>query len=86
MSWVAPFHTTEKKDFIKKNILNASRDSHFKSDPHLPKKFHLLASMKAFKNDENDFYFIIKALFVLKIFKFSSCLFGHVEKNEKQYD
>ena len=26
-------------------------------------------------------YFILKALFVLKIFKFSSWLFGHVEKN-----
>ena len=26
------------------------------------------------------FYFIFKALFVLKIFKFLSCLFGNVEK------
>ena len=29
---------------------------------------------------ENAFYFILKALFVLKIFKFLSWLFGHVEK------
>ena len=27
-----------------------------------------------------DFYFTLKALFVLKIFKFLSLLFGHVEK------
>ena len=29
---------------------------------------------------QNAFYFILKALFVLKLFKFLSCLFGHVEK------
>ena len=29
---------------------------------------------------EDAFYFILKALFVLKIFKFLSRLFGHVEK------
>ena len=29
---------------------------------------------------KNAFYFILKALFVLKIFKFLSRLFGHVEK------
>ena len=29
---------------------------------------------------KNAFYFILKALFVLKIFKFLSWLFGHVEK------
>ena len=29
---------------------------------------------------KNTFYFILKALFVLKIFKFLSRLFGHVEK------
>ena len=28
---------------------------------------------------KNAFYFILKALFILKIFKFLSCLFGHVE-------
>ena len=30
---------------------------------------------------KNSFCFILKALFVLKIFKFLSRLFGHVEKN-----
>ena len=29
---------------------------------------------------KNAFHFILNALFVLKIFKFLSCLFGHVEK------
>ena len=29
---------------------------------------------------ENTFYFILKAFFVLKIFKFLSWLSGHVEK------
>ena len=29
---------------------------------------------------KNAFYFTVKALFVLKIFKFLSWLFGHVEK------
>ena len=30
---------------------------------------------------ENTFYFTLKALFVLKIFKFLSWLFGNVEKH-----
>ena len=29
---------------------------------------------------KNDFYFILKALFILKIFKFLSWLLGHLEK------
>ena len=36
---------------------------------------------KPFKNDKkNVFYFVLKAFFVLKIFKFLSRHFGHVEK------
>ena len=35
------------------------------------------SSLKLMKN---AFYFILKALFVLKIFRFFSWLFGHVEK------
>ena len=35
---------------------------------------------KPFKNDEKAFYFILKALFVLKIFKFLSRLVVHTEK------
>ena len=44
-----------------------------KSDSHLPKKLRYLHYWKPFKNDE-------KALFVLKIFKFVSRLFGPVGK------
>ena len=29
---------------------------------------------------KNTFYFNLKALFILKIFKFLPCFFGHVEK------
>ena len=36
---------------------------------------------KHFKMEKNGFYFTLKALFVLKEFKFLSWLFGHVEKN-----
>ena len=33
------------------------------------------------KNDKNCFYFVLKALFVLEIFKFLSWLCGYVEKH-----
>ena len=39
-----------------------------------------LATENTLKMMKNAFYLILKALFVLKIFKFSSWLFGHVEK------
>ena len=39
-----------------------------------------LATESTWKVVKNAFYFILKALFVLKIFKFLSSLFGHVEK------
>ena len=35
---------------------------------------------------KNAFYFILKVLFVLKIFKFLSRLFGHVQKWLDQKD
>ena len=45
------------------------------------KNFALFALLKDLENDlKNAFYFFLKALFVLKIFKFLSWLFGHVEK------
>ena len=47
------------------------------------KKFFLLAAMMALKmvkNDKNDFYFILKTLFVLKISIFWPDFFGHVKK------
>ena len=39
----------------------------------------LTAHLKLFKNDKNA-YFISKALFILKIFKFLPWLFDHLEK------
>ena len=33
-----------------------------------------------YKNDKNAFHFILKVLFVLKIFKCLFCFFGYVEK------
>ena len=44
------------------------------------KIYFYLFQWKPVKNDENA-YFILKALFVLEIFKFLSWLFGRVEKN-----
>ena len=51
-----------------------------KVDSHLPKKITFCINWNPFKKDKNAFYFILKALFVLKIFKFLSWFFGHLEK------
>ena len=40
----------------------------------------IFGNWKTFKTDENAFYFTLKALVVLEIFKFLSWLFGHVEE------
>ena len=39
-----------------------------------------LAIENPLKMIKNAFYFTLRALFVLKIFKFLSCVFGHVAK------
>ena len=39
-----------------------------------------LAAESLLKMMKNTFYFTSKALFILKIFQFLSCLFGHVSK------
>ena len=51
-----------------------------KSDFHLPKNVCYLLDWKPFKNDKKWFYFILKTLFILKIFTFLSRLFGYVGK------
>ena len=51
-----------------------------KLDCHLSKIFVLFDCMKALRKMKNVFYFILKALFVLKVFKCLSWLFGRVEK------
>ena len=52
-----------------------------KSDSYLPKNVSYLLDWKPFKNDENVFYFNLKALSVLKIFKFLSRLLKTTRKN-----
>ena len=52
-----------------------------KSDSHLPKKFFFVSfNDSTSKIMKNAFYFILKALFNLKIFKFLSWLFEYGEK------
>ena len=51
-----------------------------KSDSHFPKKNCFICfNENPLKMMKNVFYFIIKALHVLKLFKFLSRLFGHVK-------
>ena len=69
------------KMFKKSQSKRANICKILKSDSHLPKKFVLFASFGSpLKMIDNAFYFILKTSFVLKIFKFLSWLFGHVEK------
>ena len=51
-----------------------------KSGSQIPKKRVIYFIETPLKMLKNAFYFTLKALFVLKIFKFLSWLFGHVEK------
>ena len=46
------------------HILLTNSFTELKSDFHLSKKLYYLVDWKPFKNDENAFYFILKALFV----------------------
>ena len=48
-----------------------------KSGCHLPEKIFYLLQWKMMKNA----YFILKALFIIRICTFLSWLFDHVEKN-----
>ena len=45
-----------------------------------------LATESALKMMKNTFYFTLKALFVPQIFKFLSCIFGHVAKRLDKND
>ena len=40
----------------------------------------LMSKAKWWKMMKNAFYFILEALFILKLYKFLSLPFGHVEK------
>ena len=54
--------------------------NYLKSDSHLPKKCVICFIESALKVMKNAFYFILKALFVFKIFKFLSWHFVDVEE------
>ena len=47
------------------------------------KNFFISFNESSSKKMKNVFYFILKAFFVLKIFKLLSWLFGHVEKTAR---
>ena len=65
--------------YLNKKIIRTKKSN------HLSKKFVLFASLKAlYKMIKNAFHVILKALFVLKIFRFLSWLFDHVEKTACQ--
>ena len=73
--WTFLRSVKEINRFISKRTSNI----YLKSDSHLPKKVCMICFIKSpLKLMKNAFYFISKALFVLKIFKFLSWLFGHV--------
>ena len=59
---------------------NVKEATILKSGSNLQKKLIYLLQWKPLKMMKTAFYFIFKAFFVLKIFKFLSCLFGNVEK------
>ena len=60
---------------FKKSILNLNSDSHL-----LKKIIFTCFNQSPLKVMENAFYFMLKALLVLKIFKFLSWDFGHVKE------
>ena len=53
----------------------------FKVKLHLPKKCVIAFIETPLKMMKNIFYFILKALFILKIFKFFVMIFGSCRKN-----
>ena len=56
---------------------------YLKSDPYLPKNICVICINESpSKMMKNAFYFILKALLVLKIFMFLSRLFGHLGKTD----
>ena len=79
---IAKQHSTRKKYSLKLSSLSLKVLNldwlHFKDALSGLRQF--LATESPLKMMKNAFYFIIKALFVLKIFKFLSWLFDHVEK------
>ena len=72
-------------DIISKLSYSTHHISNLKSDSHLPKKICVICFIESpLKMIKNTFYFMLKALFVLEIFKFLSWLFSHVAKTAWQ--
>ena len=62
---------------MRKRLMVNSMFDELNSDSHLPKNFVICLIESPLKMMKNAFHFILKALFVLKIFKFLSRPFGH---------
>ena len=61
--------------------MRAAKESEVKVGLSPSKKNYVICFIESpLKKMKNAFYFIVKAYFVLKIFKFLSWIFGHVEK------
>ena len=74
-------HTHPRNIDITNHALIKNNKIDSNSDSHLSKKNCVICFIESLlKMMKNAFYFILKALFVLKIFKFLSWLFGHVGK------
>ena len=68
------------KMFLGKDVTKIGYDN-LKSDSHLSQKNCIICFIESpLKMMKNAFYFILKTLFVLKILKILSWLFGHVGK------
>ena len=64
------------KDFLTNTTIIA-----LKSDSHLPRKICFICFNESpLQMTKNAFYFILKALFILKVFNFLSGVFGHLKK------
>ena len=73
-----------RKHLVKSNLSNSSRNFKVK---HLPKLCIIICfSDNSSKMIKNAFCFILKALPILKMFKFLSWLFGDLEKNDLYKD
>ena len=78
------------RNSVPSNILKLFKkefSKHLKLDCHLPKKNVIICFNDSLsKMMKNAIYLILKALFVFKIFKFLSSLFGHVKIRLDQKD
>ena len=64
----------------KQNYFTKYFESNIKSDSLLPKKYFICFNESHLKMMKNGFCFILKVVFVLKVFKSLFWLFGHIEK------